>query len=653
MSDQNKIQKCKGQGGFLRRLAHDTSGNTLALMAAAIFPLMGMVGGGIDMGRAYLASARLQQACDAGVLAARKQLGTEAAVSGVIPGSVAFIGDRFFNVNFGRGTYGTKKRQFQMALESNYAISGEASVEVPTSIMRVFGFTEIPISVTCEAELSVANLDVMMVLDVTGSMRHTNPGDEKSRMDSLKQVIRNFHAQLESAKTAGSRIRYGFVPYASNVNVGHLLADEWVVDNWTYQSREDAGSEENVYYGTYWTNWQYVSGDVVGWIDESTYAATYVEGTPPEPEEGGVDHGGTSGSSGYWTCEGTQPANTFTIDDVITSTTTEEVTDPDGTKTTEYGERTENGVQYRTTRNEEVCTVQSKTYTNYINTFERITQPYAGMSSQYTYRPIASDVTSWRTDTQGCIEERATYEITDYNTVDLAQALDLNIDLVPTAGDPDTQWRPRYPEKIYARSFNTNGTGSFTVDPVTTTANYADTGNWWFSDCPAKAQKLQEMTTEQVDAYLATLSPYGATYHDIGMIWGARLLSPTGLYASENQDLPDAKSGRHMIFLTDGQTEPYDLAYGAYGVEGLDQRRWTPSSTATLAQTIEARYAVACEEAKKRNIVVWVIAFGTYANDTMIQCAGEGQYFEASSADALNSAFASIARSIGDLRVSK
>ena len=236
--------------------------------------------------------------------------------------------------------------------------------------------------------------------------------------------------------------------------------------------------------------------------------------------------------------------------------------------------------------------------------------------------------------------------------VDLTQALDLDIDLVPNPGDPDTQWRPRYPEKIYARSFKSGGNGSFSIPEVTTDDNYADTGNWWFSHCPAQARKLDEMTTEELDTYLTTLQPYGATYHDIGMIWGGRLMSPTGLFASENQDVPGAPSGRHMIFLTDGQTEPYDLAYGAYGVEGLDVRRWAPGGAVSLAKTVEARFGVACEEVKKRNVSVWVIAFGTEVNDAMTECAGEGRYFEAANSEELEAAFKTIAGSLGDLRIS-
>ena len=68
--------------GSLRRLLRDSAGNALPLMAAALVPLLAMVGGGIDMGRSYLAQSRLQQACDAGVLAARKALGSAVVADG-------------------------------------------------------------------------------------------------------------------------------------------------------------------------------------------------------------------------------------------------------------------------------------------------------------------------------------------------------------------------------------------------------------------------------------------------------------------------------------------------------------------------------------------------------------------------------------------
>jgi len=138
------------------------------------------------------------------------------------------------------------------------------------------------------------------------------------------------------------------------------------------------------------------------------------------------------------------------------------------------------------------------------------------------------------------------------------------------------------------------------------------------------------------------------------MIWAARLLSPTGIFASENSDIsPSKPTSRHLIFMTDGQTEPFDLNYGAYGLEPLSKRRWSETSPLTLTQTVEKRFSFACEEAKKKRITVWVIAFGTTVNPIMTQCAGPGRTFSASNAGELQTAFLTIAKSIGSLRLSE
>ena len=86
--------------GLLGRLARNRAGNTMALMAASIAPLLALIGGGIDMSRGYLSQVRLQQACDSGVLAARKKLGTSVVLDGTVPDAVADVGNRFFDLNF-------------------------------------------------------------------------------------------------------------------------------------------------------------------------------------------------------------------------------------------------------------------------------------------------------------------------------------------------------------------------------------------------------------------------------------------------------------------------------------------------------------------------------------------------------------------------
>lgn len=615
----------------------------MMIVAGGLLPLLALLGGSIDIGRAYLAETRLQQACDAGVLAARKRLGSQVALDGEIPPEVERAAQHFFGTNYRNGSFGTENRAFEIALDSDFSVSGSAEVDVPTTVMAIFGEEGIDLSVNCAARLNFSNLDIMMVLDVTGSMRHTNWGDSAPRIDVMKDVIRDFHQQLETSKSPTSRIRYGFVPYASNVSVAHLLKDEWVTNRWTYQSREEAPKKR-----TYTTNWNYVSGTRSPWTAQATYAASYYPpGTDPsEP----ADSMGSATTTGTYRCERPLPANTVTGRDKLLATANYPFAGPpSGTRTVQTYERTRTGESYRTTLNNGVCTVEKQVKDKYVETFDSVTEPYFA----WRYAPVEYDVADWRTAATNCIEERRTTRIADYTSVDLAQNLDLDINTVPTAGDPRTQWRPMYPAHVFAREFDQLGYGRWSVAPVTTGAVFAQVGYWWMSGCPAPARKLAQMDPDALDGYLATLQPAGATYHDIGMIWGGRLLSPRGLFAAENADVAGNPTSRHLIFLTDGQTEPYDMTYGAYGVEPLDQRRWRTGDRATLAQTVEARFGVACNEVKKMNTTVWVIAFGTELNEAMTKCAGAGHYFEADSASSLNAAFATIAESMGELRLSR
>jgi Flp pilus assembly protein TadG len=647
---------------LLARLGRDPSGNTLALAAAALFPLLGLLGGGIDMGRGFLSQSRLQQACDAGVLAARKRLGTAAGVTGEIPDDAALAGERFFNLNFRDGAYGTEERTFAMALDDDFAISGRATVNVRTTLMAVFGFSDMPVTVECQAQLNMANTDIMMVLDVTGSMAEVNPGDTTNRMEVMKATVRTFHAQMLAAAPVTTRLRFGFVPYSTNVNVGHLLADEWVNTDWHYQSREmyqqlgDKGTTR------YERNWLYKSGSIGAAQDVSNYPATYHPATPGRTYVDANEKLVTvAPTTERYSCDHANPAGTYTSTNELLSATQEPFAGPpSGVREIELIQRVENGIRYSTVLSGTTCYVRSQTYDAYTHTYERVTDPTQPTLNMWRYDRFDRDVSNWRTESNGCIEERATYQIDDFTNVDLSRALDLDIDLVPTS-DPATRWSPMYPAIVHARSMRYNGTGSFTTERVEVQAdgngNFINPNVLGLAACPARARKLAETTPAQLESYLGTLQPTGATYHDIGMIWGGRLLSPTGLFAAENADASSTRpSTRHLIFLTDGETAPRDLSYSSYGLEPLDQRRWRPrppGSPPTLTQTVENRFAFACEQVKKKNISVWVISFGTAANPIMQNCAGTDRYFVADDAEQLQATFATIAKRMGELRVSR
>ena len=642
MAEQAAISKIHG---LLARLLRDRAGNTLVMIAGALIPMLAMLGGGIDMGRSYLSQSRIQQACDAGVLAARKKLGSQVVTTGAIPGDVATIGNRFFNLNFRTGAYGSKNRQFQMTLQGDYAISGAASVDVPTTIMTLFGYDNMAINVKCEAKLNFSNTDVMFVLDTTGSMADTNPGDSSSKIEILKNVVRSFHAQLEGSKSPGTRIRYGFLPYSTNVNVGYLLKSDWVVDNWNYNGRvaKDTGKTET--YETYATTYTYISGSQT---PINAYSASNC------PRNTVVETRGPSGTNPDGSTYGSSTLNGDAFSCTVSS---------DGSTISVSGTRYVKFQYGWVTKNTGPATREKYSW-NYTSVKQDVTflkgatgnDPLKGGSVDVRMYGNPSPTPQMLTATfRGCMEERSTYEIDDYSNVDLSKALDLDLDLVPTPGNQDTQWRPLLHEISFEPEIWWNGSGSF-KSPVITDNNYLMAGWAGLSACPAPARKLAEMSKSDVDNYLGTLSPRGSTYHDIGMIWGGRLLSPTGIFAGENADVSGKPTSRNMIFLTDGLTAPLDLSYGTYGIEPLDTRRWNPkkpSGGLTLTNVVEKRFAVACNEVKKRNITVWIVGFGTTLNPIMTECAGPGHFFEAKNSGELSDVFNKIATQLGDLRVTK
>ena len=218
-------------------LARDERGNVLFIAAISILVFMVLGGSALDISRMYLVKTRLQQACDAGVLAYRRSMVGTNTTADTWKTSKAY-----FDANYTPGRYGTANPIFpEPTVDANVVVHGVASVVVPMTLMKFFGMNDSTIQTQCDAQLQLPNTDVMFVLDTTGSMTNINAGDTDSRIVALRTAVKNFYNTLESAKVSGTQVRYGFVPYSNTVNVGMLLKREWMADFATYQSRTFAG----------------------------------------------------------------------------------------------------------------------------------------------------------------------------------------------------------------------------------------------------------------------------------------------------------------------------------------------------------------------------------------------------------------------------
>lgn len=653
-----------------KSLISDQRGNAFMLTAAAIIPVIGFVGSAVDIGRAYMTQLRLQQACDAGVLAGRR-----AMAGGSYDEAAQAEANKMFNFNFPEAKYGASGILFSSRALSASDVAGQASAVLPTELMFMFGKDEFRLSVDCTAKLEISNVDVMLVLDVTGSMAQTNSGDSVNRITALKDATMDFFDTLTNADVGDGRLRFGVVPYSSTANVGQILLAKnpaWLADTVTLPSRTpifrevytETGTETSDDYTdsptTYSSNWTN-DGTVSASNSSACAALTPPANTTPSP----------SGSPDY-----NQTGQYVDGDTRVTTYDTEQ----------DYTFRT-----YRYVWSSNRCRRQyrngyfTRTYTTTVT--ETKTDVF---DNRYTYEDRVFDVSGVKggspiiTDTGdsgvsishnwgGCLMERAT---TPFDADDTApsSALDMDVDLVPDA-DGDTQWRILIPEIAFPRArhpqyapsssdpmtvnvFNSDGTRNITSD-TSSNGRWQRYSKYWGSGwgvCPAAAMKLTTMTAADratFNTYVQSLQPLGGTYHDAGMVWGARLLSPSGLFADENATAPnDRPISRHIVFMTDGAMAPNMGNLTFQGYEYLMHRVGGTSDT-DLRDRHNNRFTQLCRAARQRGITIWVVSFGVGSNDSLNSCASSGQAFEADNAAELNEQFQAIARQISKLRLAQ
>lgn len=665
------------RGGFLSRLARDTGGNTLAMMAAFTIPLAALAGSAVDMARSYLVRVRLQQACDAGALAGRKlmtvttgsTLDATAPANPAAPTSTTPVykqAKAFFDNNFPSGWMQTNNVSFTPSRLSDGQVTATATATMPMAIMKMFGFTQTTQTVTCNARLDIGDTDIMFVLDTTGSMAcDTGSGcstittytredgsqgyyrieETGSKMAGLRSAVETFYTTLAANAPATAHIRYGFVPYASSVNVGAIIVDnstaatgqpvnpgnpDYIVNSWNYQSRK------------LWTG-----GTVPGGIPSDVVTTT----NPPNEVTNSITDAACTAKAGRTPAGTTTTSlNNYTTTGTADVRTKTSWTKTSGTAPNELGTCTIKKQPVKVRWTYQQVTYDVSNYKNSIGSGAAVTDPskITGATSKWT----------------GCVEERNTTATNTFTQGSLPA--DLDPDLVPTSDA--TRWRPMWPEVVYYRA----GTAASTDTTAASTNPYGDSnssgaGNDYtspvqsfnmtsnFYACGKAAQRLKTMTLAQVQTYISTTGDFralGYTYHDVGMTWGLRLLSPQGIWKEDTAAWPgNNPPSRYIVFMSDGALQTNDDAYYTYGLENLDQR--ATGGTLNDDTNHNARFQAVCTAAKNKGIIVFVVAFDTSLTTDMSNCASPGYAYTASNSAALSTAFANIAKQVAKLRISQ
>ena len=651
-----------GWSGILGRLRRDKRGNALAIMAASLIPLMGFSGAAVDMARLYIVKVRLQQACDAGVLAGRKVM-TDTAVSTPLDPAAKTQAATFFANNFRSGYLRSTAVDFKPVKAASgtdttvaNAVTGTASATVPMAVMGFFGSKPVKMDVTCQAVFDLADTDVMFVLDTTGSMACLpsdpascsngptvsykrsdgttgwyNPEKSGSKMQALRDAVILFDSTMRGNADPSTHFRYGFVTYSSTVNVGRLIPAANLATEGTYQTRYLSPDVPNIP--------EAIAGDYAYGAPSSTSRPNIPKAycvAQRSPATGFTRTGLTWNDEGFYqarayynlswtaanggTCSGTQQALramwrygawTWPTKDFVASH--RDLNNAEALNPTRLDGSTD---RWRGCIEEPLTTTDS---TFDVNNLPQDLDPDAAPTGKLGWRPAWPDVV-WNREVFG------TQDVKDENVVKEA-GLSRNV--------------PPWPGGYYPWYLKNYGGGAF----------YDDTGS---AACGMKSYRLKTWTAQEVKNYVndPDFKAYGGTYHDVGMIWGTRLLSPDGIFGADTAPWPGRKApSRNIVFMTDGTMLPTQTSYGLYGVELWDNRTGGQNDTTRDYNNHVARFRVECDAAKAKGYTIYVVAVGVDINADLTYCASPGQTFEASSTDELTDAFKQIAQRVAMLRI--
>jgi Flp pilus assembly protein TadG len=210
----DSLQLSAALPGFARRcgrrlrelLAEDRRGGVLLFFGLILVPLVGFAGLAIDSLVAFSVEARVQRALDAAGLAA----GRAAREEDVVTEARAF-----FDANLGATGDEIAISGFDAVYSpEDESINLSVRATVPTYFMRVLGKTETTIDLQTVVNLQIRQMELVLVMDNTGSMR--SGGKINAMKDAAAELVRIVFGGRESHPN----LWVGLVPYVASVNIG-------------------------------------------------------------------------------------------------------------------------------------------------------------------------------------------------------------------------------------------------------------------------------------------------------------------------------------------------------------------------------------------------------------------------------------------------
>lgn len=197
----------------LGRFLNGRRGGVMVLGAILMVPLLGFVGIAADSARGYMVRARLAQALDSAGLAAGKWAFDQTKAQEEA--------NMVFTANFPPGymdsTLTGPTFTFTSVSTGNDLITVSASAALPTYFVHLLGIDNFTVSASTEVTRKTVYMDVVISIDVSGSMDELINGVKK--IDAARAAAHTLVDSLFGASETKDLLKMGLVTWNSNARI--------------------------------------------------------------------------------------------------------------------------------------------------------------------------------------------------------------------------------------------------------------------------------------------------------------------------------------------------------------------------------------------------------------------------------------------------
>lgn len=200
---------------IVRRFTQNKSGAIAIIFGLTLIPILLGAGAAVDYSRAMKVKNRLSNALDAAALAVGASSETDSTI-------LKKIADDFFKANFPATELGVPGTLNVVVTNKKVTLSASASLD--TVIMGLAGFHTVSVSSNVEVIKELRGLEVVMVLDNTGSM------NSSGKLATLKTAAAQLVNTLTGEQPDPTKLKFGLVPFSAAVNVGSQYQNSGWID---------------------------------------------------------------------------------------------------------------------------------------------------------------------------------------------------------------------------------------------------------------------------------------------------------------------------------------------------------------------------------------------------------------------------------------